>query len=782
MPDGEAQTDDQVRIVHLSDLHVGHSFLPARWNEILDYLPQIKPHIIIVSGDLVDSPWRSSLKRAQNFIGQLRQRAPAAAVVVIPGNHDTRIFGIFSPRHSDLALLLLAAVGIALRFLFKPHGLAVGCLGLPILAIFAWLWTMIHRRGFHRYFPQAPALQTFNGLPVEILNFDSSTSDAAWWAQGFIPYERFSELDRLLRSRQMSRNVRIAVLHHHALPIPYDDEAEPMMILKDAGRFLAEVGKFSVPLVLHGHKHHYNFARVTIEADQSRTHQVAVLSCGSATSSRETATRGQNFNVITINRWGSAAITPYFSRDDRPFEPAPTFPTHATDAVVRQLFSTNRQIAKCYSREVRVTYAISADGDAQRTVETLGFAADSPIPSPPGEVGARTLTGQIERMESSTRPQLPNFAVDLKPDRNNCKRRLWQGHLTFTRPLTPTDGALDIQTRCYLVNSFAMSRSQFRPMYATHDERTEYLEHILRHVPAEKLTLVVRFPKGFVPIEPTASILPPLHAAGDLPAPLSLADGSLPEPELTAQFKSSFVYDRENNEAVATIAHPPLDFRYRIQWGLADQLTPVPVPIADSLAGNLEQAVGQMLRQAQVDARQSPLNQIWPGLAQTLSETLGLNDQDTANLTLSLMAYDTQSHRLQVVAANFSADDPRWKFTLRYGDGIAGRAYKMNTGRLFVKRRALQQRTPFYYVPLNDDEMLSESGEQVPDEMVASLPVFREGARDRPLGILNISSRYMASKLLDLTEDELQETTGKIVLSFAEACLDILAGNVRLKE
>jgi hypothetical protein len=145
------------------------------------------------------------------------------------------------------------------------------------------------------------------------------------------------------------------------------------------------------------------------------------------------------------------------------------------------------------------------------------------------------------------------------------------------------------------------------------------------------------------------------------------------------------------------------------------------------------------------------------------------------------MAYDTKSHLLRVVAANFPANDPGWNFSLRYGDGIAGRAYKMNTGRLFVKRRAIQQQTPFYYVPPSGDDLLSETGEQVPDEMIASLPVFKEGAREMPLGILNIGSQYGASKLLDVREDKLQETTGNIVLFFAEACLDILSGNVKLK-
>jgi predicted MPP superfamily phosphohydrolase len=45
------------RIAHLSDLHYrGRGFDPAQWQAVAKVIADFRPHLIIVSGDLVDHP------------------------------------------------------------------------------------------------------------------------------------------------------------------------------------------------------------------------------------------------------------------------------------------------------------------------------------------------------------------------------------------------------------------------------------------------------------------------------------------------------------------------------------------------------------------------------------------------------------------------------------------------------------------------------------------------------------------------------------------------------
>ena len=137
------------------------------------------------------------------------------------------------------------------------------------------------------------------------------------------------------------------------------------------------------------------------------------------------------------------------------------------------------------------------------------------------------------------------------------------------------------------------------------------------------------------------------------------------------------------------------------------------------------------------------------------------------------MAYDERLNALRVVAADFEQNDARWALQLNYGDGIAGRAFKMNRGRVFVKQQAIEKGTPFYYVT-TDREPVSDDGHEIPDEVVVSLPLFsREGAESL-LGVLSLSSNRASSKLADINEDRLREDTRDLIESVGDSCLKVL--------
>src|SRR5580692_11460111 len=80
------------RIAHLSDLHFGKRFNLDTWNAVKDDVASFMPHLLVVSGDLVDHPSPLHLLAAKGELVQLAATAKAR-LVVVPGNHDLYAWG-----------------------------------------------------------------------------------------------------------------------------------------------------------------------------------------------------------------------------------------------------------------------------------------------------------------------------------------------------------------------------------------------------------------------------------------------------------------------------------------------------------------------------------------------------------------------------------------------------------------------------------------------------------------------------------------------------------------
>src|SRR5437879_5176943 len=94
---------DPYRIVHISDLHFGGAFDAALWSYVKSLVAQVGPQLIVVSGDVVDSPQALRLLLAKKELQQLKQDSGADKLFVIPGNHDITALGnVRLPRSSKL--------------------------------------------------------------------------------------------------------------------------------------------------------------------------------------------------------------------------------------------------------------------------------------------------------------------------------------------------------------------------------------------------------------------------------------------------------------------------------------------------------------------------------------------------------------------------------------------------------------------------------------------------------------------------------------------------------
>lgn len=92
-----------MKIAHISDIHASKSyFLPDVADKVVDWINDLKPEILVVSGDLTMDAFEPEFKQAKEFINRIKVKEK----IIVPGNHDERNLGykgfeeIFGPRSS----------------------------------------------------------------------------------------------------------------------------------------------------------------------------------------------------------------------------------------------------------------------------------------------------------------------------------------------------------------------------------------------------------------------------------------------------------------------------------------------------------------------------------------------------------------------------------------------------------------------------------------------------------------------------------------------------------
>src|SRR5437016_1939618 len=93
------------RIVQLSDLHCGQQFfLPQHLERAIAEVNEMQPDVVVISGDLTSNGFKDEYVLAREYLN----RVECKAMVVIPGNHDSRNVGyvhfedLFGDRNSVL--------------------------------------------------------------------------------------------------------------------------------------------------------------------------------------------------------------------------------------------------------------------------------------------------------------------------------------------------------------------------------------------------------------------------------------------------------------------------------------------------------------------------------------------------------------------------------------------------------------------------------------------------------------------------------------------------------
>lgn len=102
-------------VAHITDIHAGSPyFITNLMTRTVEELNEIKPDVVVITGDLTNMGFRQEFTTARAFVDKIE----CEHIVVVPGNHDARNVGwvhfeeLFGPRHKVLDLPDATIVGL----------------------------------------------------------------------------------------------------------------------------------------------------------------------------------------------------------------------------------------------------------------------------------------------------------------------------------------------------------------------------------------------------------------------------------------------------------------------------------------------------------------------------------------------------------------------------------------------------------------------------------------------------------------------------------------------
>ena len=207
-PSRDSLLDDLIKvrkmlIVQISDLHVGSQFLQDKFDQLVDEVNKLNPHVIVVTGDLTNEGLMHEYERCQELLAKFNTKK----IITISGNHDYRNTGYL---------------------LFK------------------------------KFFP----FDAINELSDDVVLVTVGTARPDR-NEGEVGYRQNLWLERTMK--KYKDKVKIVAMHHHLIAIP--DTGSDQLTVVDAGDVLRTILDSKVDIVLCGHKHRpwaWNFKTLTV--------------------------------------------------------------------------------------------------------------------------------------------------------------------------------------------------------------------------------------------------------------------------------------------------------------------------------------------------------------------------------------------------------------------------------------------------------------------------------------------------------------------------------------
>ncbi|MFX0034657.1 MAG: metallophosphoesterase family protein [Candidatus Hermodarchaeota archaeon] len=182
-----------IEIIQISDLHFGSDFVVQYIENVIQYVKQTRPDVVVCTGDIVHKGRVVQFQAARPYLDKIKE---ITNFLAIPGNHDSKNSGLIffekfiGPRRSRLLL---------------------------------------------------------DDKDTIIVGLNSSRDDMS---EGMIGDE---QLDWAGRCFNKNLENRILALHHHLIPIPMS--GQKFTTVRDAGEIIEFTQVFGIDLVLMGHRH-----------------------------------------------------------------------------------------------------------------------------------------------------------------------------------------------------------------------------------------------------------------------------------------------------------------------------------------------------------------------------------------------------------------------------------------------------------------------------------------------------------------------------------------------
>jgi predicted MPP superfamily phosphohydrolase len=308
-------------IAHLSDLHwIKGKKWESKFNFLKNALVEQCPELIFITGDCVDTPfWQSNFVKLGERLDELylaintahkekqggEQSSKKPYIYTVPGNHDCFLKGnqiqIIAKNIPTFTSWRNHYKNNFLKCLVKPSGAQDEGILLD---------------------------EIYKETNVAIFSIDSNAKSRSWWtAQGRIdePETRITEIATRYKAvalgckRNYNDAVKIALVHHHPLPIPYANQAdvrvEEHLILENSYNFLSSAVHHGINLVFHGHRHTHGTSGF-IMLDQP-DYPLIVSSCGSSCNLK---TENSLFKIVKISKSGKCDMKSFLMQGDDAFK------------------------------------------------------------------------------------------------------------------------------------------------------------------------------------------------------------------------------------------------------------------------------------------------------------------------------------------------------------------------------------------------------------------------------------------------------------------------------
>ena len=326
--DAEGKAAKPYRILHISDIHFGAHFDESVWEYVSALAERERPDLIACTGDVVDHGGLFMLAAARVELELLRRRVGEKTLLrCVPGNHDCGPFGninvwpfssnfasVFGPNAMDIPSKMPSYLA------YRGHGWARRWLERVAFTPYLYLTracVSIVRRWNSRSLYSLPILRSDDPSSLVLVYLDSNYTQRL--ASGSVnPKEVTLLKSRMLNLRDKPGGQafvpRIAMVHHHPLPIPEASivegltSFEPFLVLRNAGFVLRELSSCDVDLILHGHKHYSAFGRLGYTVDHKSEGEIAVLAAGSCGVTLSETGRN-SVNLIDVFETGRMSYT-----------------------------------------------------------------------------------------------------------------------------------------------------------------------------------------------------------------------------------------------------------------------------------------------------------------------------------------------------------------------------------------------------------------------------------------------------------------------------------------